>query len=98
MPTLLKNLLIALGLAVVLFVGYLAFFKGSDDTTVSLGTPDAARAELESQNLYSTLTELKSLDVKGEIFADQLFLSLTDIRTPLGDEPSGRANPFAPVE
>lgn len=97
MSNLLKNLLIALGLAVVLFIGYIAFFRSSDDD-VLLTSDDAQRAELESQELLSTLNEIKLIDVEGTILSDPLFLSLRDFRIPLGDEPAGRANPFAPIE
>lgn len=98
MSTLLKNLLIALGISVVLFVGYLAFFKESGGTKTSISAPDGARAELEGQMLLSTLSEIRSLDVEGDILRDPLFLSLRDLRTQLGEEPKGRTNPFVTAE
>jgi hypothetical protein len=94
MSNLLKNLLIALGLAVILFIGYTIFVK-DDGSAVSTFSQEA---ELESQSLLATLGELESLDVEGRIFNDPLFLSLKDFRIDLGNEPSGRANPFAPLE
>jgi hypothetical protein len=98
MSTLLKNLLIALGLSVILFVGYLAFFKDSGGTQSSVSAPEGAKAELEGQALLSTLSEVRSLDVGGELLSDPLFLSLRDLRTQLGEEPKGRTNPFVTAE
>ncbi len=96
MSNLFKNLLIVLILVLILFVGYLVFFKDAD-IDEALRTAESEVVELESQKLLSTLSELESLDVSGDLFMDPLFLSLRDFRTPLTDEPSGRSNPFEPV-
>ncbi len=96
MSTLLKNLLIALGLAIIIFVGYATFVRDSEDDRY-LQSPSSPEAELESQQLLSMLNELKSLNVSGEVFTDPLFLSLKNISMDLGEETSGRPNPFAPT-
>jgi hypothetical protein len=99
MSNLLKNLLIALGLAILLFVGYVVFLRDDGAPTPPPGMEAfSAQAQMESQQLLSTLNELKSLDVEGTLFSDPLFLSLRDFRIDLGIEPDGRVNPFAPVE
>ncbi len=97
MSNLLKNLLIALGLAVILFVGYVVFIKGGDESEIST-TSFSQEAELETQELLATLGELESLDVEGRIFSDPLFMSLKDFRIDIGTQADGRANPFAPLE
>lgn len=98
MSNLLKNLLIALGLAILLFAGYVLFFRddGSSAGIQVQGTfsEEAAR---ETQNLLATSNELKLLDIDGRIFSDPLFVSLRDFRVDLGTEPSGRSNPFSPA-
>jgi hypothetical protein len=99
MSNLLKNLLIALGLAVILFVGYVVFIKdGATDGGALLTESFSAEAELETQQLLATLNEIKSLNVEGRIFSDPLFLSLRDFRVELGTEPESRDNPFAPIQ
>jgi hypothetical protein len=99
MSNLLKNLLIALGLAIILFIGYVVFVKGDGESaTISESGTLSKEAELETQRLLATLNELKSLNVDGQILTDKLFLSLRDLRVDLGAEASGRQNPFAPVE
>lgn len=99
MSNLLKNLLIALGLAIILFVGYVVFVRdrGDDDFLLRSEGVTSEKAELETQELLTMLNELKSFDVEGDIFAEPLFLSLKDFRHALGEQPTGRSNPFAPV-
>lgn len=101
MSNLLKNLLIALGLAIILFVGYVVFIKGdssSDSGLITESSPSGTDLGLETQQLLASLNELKSLDIDGRIFSDPLFASFRDFRTELGTEPEGRSNPFAPVQ
>ncbi len=97
MSNLLKNLLIALGLAIILFIGYITFVRddGSDAMVSESLSPEVRQ---ETQQLLSTLQELKSINVEGRIFSDPLFLSLRDFRVELGTEPEGRSNPFAPLQ
>ena len=98
MSNLLKNLLIALGLAILLFVGYTVVFKEDESLTgiESSGT-FSVEAELETQRLLATSNELKLLNIDGSLFSDPLFASLRDFRVELGTEPSGRPNPFSPI-
>lgn len=98
MSNLLKNLLIALGLAILLFVGYMLFFRdGGSLTGIEDSGTFSPEAEQQTQELLATLNELKSFKVDGRIFSDPLFASLRDFRVDLGTEPSGRPNPFTPV-
>jgi hypothetical protein len=97
MSNLLKNLLIALGLAVILFVGYVVFMRDDGETTIDPQS-FSPEAQQETQELLATLNELKSFNVEGRIFTDPLFLSLRDFRIDPGTEPEGRSNPFAPAQ
>ncbi len=99
MSKLLKNLLIVLGIATVLLLAYVFFFKGKDIPSLPSGSDGAfsAEAEIETQHLLATINELNEFNVEGTIFSDPLFLSLTDFRTNIGTEPSGRPNPFLPI-
>jgi hypothetical protein len=98
MSNLLKNLLIALGLAVLLFLGYMLFFRTSEPLSgLSIEGTFSPEAELETQQLLAVLNELKSFNVEGSIFSDPLFISLQDFRVDIGSEPSGRQNPFTPI-
>lgn len=100
MSNLLKNLLIALGLALILFIGYFVFFRSEGGGSAGLIDPAtfSADAQLETQRLLSTLNELKEYDVSASLFEDNIFQSLIDFRVDLGSEPVGRQNPFAPLQ
>jgi hypothetical protein len=97
MSNLLKNLLIALGLAIVLWIGYTVFFQDSSSSsellTSSQGT-DTAEASLQTEQFLMALNELKSYDFEKTIFTNNNFNSLIDTRVVLGTETSGRENPF----
>jgi hypothetical protein len=96
MSSLLKNLLVALFLAIILFVGYVVFLRDG----IRSGSRDgfSEQVEIETQALLATINELKRIKIDGEIFTNPVFVSLKDFRVDLGTEPTGRGNPFAPVE
>ena len=98
MSNLLKNLLIALGLALILFIGYFLFMGGDDTagTSGSEGVVFSAAARQKSQELFKTIQELKEYNVDASVLSSEKFRSLEDFRVELGSEPSGRPNPFAP--
>lgn len=100
MSNLLKNLLFALGITILLFVAYMVFMRGSDEPTALTASQGMTteQASLETQALLATLRELKSYNVDGKIFDDSRFDSLIDFRVELIEEPTGRPNPFAPIE
>ena len=98
MSSLLKNLLIVLGIAIFLFAGYIIFSRGGDDEVVTTNQAATSQAALESQEFLSRLRLLKNIDMDDSIFSDERFRSLFDFREPLPREPVGRDNPFAPVE
>jgi len=99
MSNLLKNLLFALGLAVILWLGYVLFLKNADENLLSQSQGAfTEQAELETQQLLATLQELRSFSVEGTLFSDRDFASLQDFRVDLGSEPAGRQNPFEPIK
>lgn len=98
MSSLLKNLLIALGLAILVLLAYMLFFRGGDEAllTESSGAL-SAQGELETQALLAMTQRLDAIDIDGKIFTDNRFTSLKDFRIELVSEPVGRQNPFAPI-
>lgn len=97
MSNLLKNLLIALGLAVLVLLAYMLFFRGSDEPLVSSSEGLGAQGEMETQALLTMTQRLDAIDIDGDIFTDARFASLKDFRIELIPEPVGRQNPFAPL-
>ena len=98
MSSLLKNLLFALGLALIVWLGYALFIQNDEDSLTSSEDGISSQATLETQEFLIRLNELKVIEIEGAVFSDRRFSSLTDFRLPLRPEPTGRENPFAPIE
>ena len=102
MSKLLKNLIIALGITVVLLVGYM-FLSGGDesgDGTSATDTPVSSEAARKSEQILSDTRKVEEyqLDQYTGIFDERRFTSLKDIRVSIKDVPAGRENPFEPVQ
>lgn len=97
MSPLLKNLLIALAGAIVLWVGYTFFFANNDALLTAENAAVASQASRDTQEFLRHLQQLRNLELGAEFFSDPRFQSLVDYRQPVTEEPVGRANPFAPV-
>jgi len=97
MTPLLKNLLIALGLAVALWLGYQFFMSQEEAALVSEGDFVATEASRNTQEFLLRLQQLRDLEFDQSLFSDGRFRSLVDYRKDIVEEPVGRANPFAPV-
>lgn len=98
MSNLLKNLLIALSLAVILFLGYQVFLSDDESTSI-LSTSNSleGQAAQETQAFLVRLQSLRDVKIDTAIFDEPAFRSFTDTRKELTDEPTGRSNPFIPV-
>ncbi len=101
MSNLLRNLTIALVLAVMLWFGYVLFIRGgiNDPGSIivgSAGTP-SAEAIFKNEELRAQINEIESYKVDASLFDTPTFKSLKDFRVDLGTEPTGRINPFTPT-
>jgi hypothetical protein len=93
-----RNLVITLLiLAAVGVAGYMyATRDRSLDSDLLIGIPtDTVTVE---GNLLAALNELQVIRLDTSIFDDPVFESLVDIGTRLAEQPSGRPNPFAPID
>jgi threonine/homoserine/homoserine lactone efflux protein len=98
MSSLVKNLLFALGLAILLWLGYALFLKGDSSLVTSSNSQVQSQAALAGQDFLNKLQQIRKFDIKGSLFNDSRFTSLVDTRQDIGSEPAGRTNPFAPVQ
>lgn len=102
MSNVLKNLLIALAITLVLVVVYYLFIRDRvGDETVSVppqGT--AASAAIEIERIFADTQRINSyrIDEHDDILTDPRFTSLVDRRVEIREVPTGRNNPFAPVQ
>ncbi len=96
MSGLIRNIVLALGLALIAWLGYSVFIK---DTSELITTSDDRVTALrhDAQVLLVNLRQLQSIDLSGKIFTDARFQSLVDMRQEVVDEPIGRINPFIPT-
>lgn len=75
---------------------YWYFFTGSGNQpplTVSSGSDNPIQTQFQKLG-----GELQQITFDVAIFSDPRFTSLVDITVPLISEPSGRLDPFAPIQ
>ncbi len=99
MSSLFKKLLIALIITFVLGITYY-FTIGNSSNTSSTNEYAVSGSEvsLRSQKILSDIMTIDHYKLDVSIFDDPRFRSLTDIGVTIQDVPTGRNNPFAPVE
>ncbi len=97
MSSLLKNILFALALAVILWIGYKLFIAPNDASLTPLDATVASQASRDTQEFLQTLQQLRDITLDGTVFDDARFQSLVDFRQTITPEPVGRPNPFAPI-
>ena len=93
-----KNILIGLIVVVLIFVVYSYFFAGGEEeATLSSQTPSGLDVNEPGNELLGLLSNLRSIELNENLFANELFLSLEDFGVPLIEQAVGRQNPFAPI-
>ncbi len=97
MPTLgkYKNILIAITLACVLYLGYMFFGPTGEDSALVSTTPENEVAV--DRELLELLSQIKQINLDASLFESPMFNSLEDYSQPIPSEAVGRANPFAPI-
>lgn len=98
MSKLLKNLLVALGIVVVVWIGYSAFTGDPEIPLSSTGSTLSMEAQIETQEILAKTQKLNSFSIDNDVLNDERFVSLTNFRVDLLEEPVGRVNPFATVQ
>lgn len=94
-----KNILLGIVIVVLLFAGYSFWFGNKKEVDVLTSTVTEGNTQSPVGNkLLLLLIELKSIRLNDNLFQDPTFQNLKDFGQPLIPEPSGRRNPFAPVD
>lgn len=92
-----KNLIITFVIIIALCAaGYMYITRDtapSSDLLVDIPTDTATEG-----SFLSALNQLQVIRLDTTIFDNAVFESLTDISTRLSEQPSGRPNPFAPID
>lgn len=94
MLSLLKNIVIIVGLLGIAALGYFLYVQNE---TSNLATSDAEmtnKLAIEANDFLRRLNDLKAITLDTEVFEDPRFASLIDFSTPIKTEDIGRTNPF----
>lgn len=95
MLALIKKNMVLIGVVVVAGGLLYYFFMSSGSGELLTSSEDS---ELPvSQELLSTLGNLRTIKLDNSIFSDPLFISLSDFGVSIPPAAAGRRNPFAPV-
>ena len=92
MSGIIKNLIFVATLGVILWFGYIVFFKDDGVTTT-----EVSQAQLDQQDFILQLQNIRTIDLKTNLFSDPVFISLVNEHVDIVREDAGRKNPFAPV-
>ncbi len=106
-----KNVIIFVVILALAFVGYSIFVnKGNTSSSSSLtsamtgavvnpvSTDQTGTGSTTGQEFLNTLLGIQNIKLNASVFDSASFLSLQDYTTTLIPEPSGRPNPFAPID
>lgn len=89
-----KKNLIKIIIVSVLFLSPLFLTKGAEDTLVPTGISDNS---LVGADLLTLLLEVKSIELNGDIFNNEVFVSLKDFSKEIQPQSVGRQNPFSAI-
>jgi hypothetical protein len=95
MQSLLKNLIFAFSFAVLVWLGYIVFFRTTDEGAVSSSTGNAA---VKSALFLARMQELQKIELDHKLFTSTAFQSLVNNHQDIPPEPYGRLNPFEPLK
>jgi hypothetical protein len=94
MMSLLKNLIVILGLVLIAGLGY--YLYSTNGTLALQQNEQDINLQLESAELIRKIDSIKQTSIDRNLFSDPRFTSLRSFATPIPSYPAGRENPFAP--
>lgn len=94
---LLKSKLVLIILGGIMLAGIVWYSFMREDSTQLLQTKDLTTATSVDSDVVGVLLQLRSISLSGTIFTDPAFQSLQDFGREIVPEPTGRPNPFAPL-
>ena len=94
-----KQIIIAVVIIVIAFVGFKVFFGSTDSGSATLATdaPATTPELIDGQAILILLNRLGQVKLDTSIFSDPIFASLTSFARPIPNQIPGRKNPFAPI-
>lgn len=93
-----KQIIIAIVIIVIAFIGFKMFFSNTDSNDTTLVADKATSAEfIDGQIILDLLNELNAVTLDNSIFSNKLFVSLVNFERPIAEQIPGRPNPFLPI-
>jgi hypothetical protein len=93
-----KQIIIAVVIIIVAFVGYNMFFVSDDPTDTALVQDGSSTSEfVDGQMILALLNKLGRVTLDDSIFSDKVFMSLESFKRPLEEQVIKRKNPFLPI-
>ena len=93
MFSIIKNIIVIVGLLLVAGLGYYLFIN--KDSLGLEATPVDMKAEAQSEDFLRQIDTLKKININTELFSDPRFTRLQSFATPVPVLPIGRSNPFS---
>ncbi len=95
-----KNLIIAVAVIVLLFVGYSMYFKDDGEngflTSTNQSTTDSANAL--GADIIRAINQIDSLDLDASVLSHSVLVRLVDKTQVIDPQDKERENPFAPLD
>lgn len=101
MSSIIKKLIIALGITIILGAGYYFYTTlntASQGTLADEYTISGSPVSLRTQKIVADINVVESYSLDVSLFLDKRFTTLIDTRVIIPDVETGRINPFASVE
>ncbi len=93
-----KQIIIAVIIIIVAFVGYNMFFVNDDSTSSALVSDIPNQQEfVDGQLILLLLNNLNKVTLDDSIFSNSVFVSLQSFERALEEQVPGRRNPFLPI-
>jgi hypothetical protein len=93
-----KQIIIAIVIIVIAFIGFKMFFPKGDSADISL-TPDINNQVYikDGPATLALLNRLNNVELDDSIFSNKIFVSLKSFERELEVQTPGRNNPFLPI-
>ena len=93
MMSILKNILVAVGLLLIAGLGFYLYTNNS--LFLAGDTEQNFQIEAQSEDFVRRLGQLKRISIDQSLFSDQRFTVLQSFASPVPALPVGRTNPFS---
>lgn len=93
-----KQIIIAIVVIIVIFIGYRMLFPGEGSSETTLVTDQPASVQIaDSQVILALLDKLDKIKLDDSVFSNKVFVGLVDFSRPIAPQAIGRQNPFLPI-